>query len=140
MRTPIQYLANLLTAGKTAPIESALNRLIAMRSYQRSVHVEGVADTRALDKAGITEDQAKEMYRYLAIANYEDRFVIPTGHEEVRLEDFYGFQGQNGFTFGNDSSAGISGNSLFPERRKETVESKEEAPSRRVIPIVRRDY
>jgi nitrate reductase beta subunit len=140
MRTPIQYLANLLTAGKTAPIESALNRLIAMRSYQRSVHVEGVADTRALDKAGITEDQAKEMYRYLAIANYEDRFVIPTGHEEVRLEDFYGFQGQNGFTFGNDSSPGISGNSLFPERRKETVEPKEEAPSRRVIPITRRDY
>ena len=140
MRTPIQYLANLLTAGKTAPIESALNRLIAMRSYQRSVHVEGVADTRALEKAGITEDQAKEMYRYLAIANYEDRFVIPTGHEEVRLEDFHGFQGQNGFTFGNDSSAGISASSLFPERRKETLESREEAPSRRVIPIVRRDY
>jgi nitrate reductase beta subunit len=140
MRLPVQYLANLLTAGKTAPIQSALNRLIAMRSYQRSVHVEGEADTRALEKAGITEDQAKEMYRYLAIANYEDRFVIPTGHEEVRLEDFYGFQGQNGFTFGNDSSAGISGSSLFPERRKETVESKEEAPSRRVIPIVRRDY
>jgi nitrate reductase beta subunit len=65
MRLPVQYLANLLTAGKTEPIESALNRLIAMRSYQRSVHVEGKVDTRALDAAGITEDQAKEMYRYL---------------------------------------------------------------------------
>jgi nitrate reductase beta subunit len=69
------------------------------------------------------------MYRYMAIANYEDRFVIPTGHQEVTLEDFYGHQGQNGFTFGNDSSPGISPNSLFPERRKETVESLEPAPS-----------
>jgi nitrate reductase / nitrite oxidoreductase, beta subunit len=129
MRMPVQYLANLFTAGKEAPIRSALNRLIAMRSYQRSVHVEGIADTRALEAVGLTEDQAKEMYRYLAIANYEDRFVIPTGHAEVSLEDFYSFQGQNGFTFGNDSSAGISASSLFPERRKQTVDSLAEAPS-----------
>ncbi len=129
LRLPVKYLANLLTAGQEAPIVSALNRLIAMRRYQRSVHVEGLADTRALDAAGISEDQAKEMYRYLAIANYEDRFVIPTGHAEVRLENFYAYQGQNGFTFGNDSSAGISASSLFPERRKDTVESLEFAPS-----------
>jgi nitrate reductase beta subunit len=129
MRTPVKYLANLLTAGKEAPIVSALNRMIAMRSYQRSVHVEGVADTRPLDAAGITEDQAKEMYRYLAIANYEDRYVIPTGHEEERLDDAHGFQGQNGFTFGNSTSAGISKISLFPRRRKESAEPAELAPS-----------
>ena len=129
MRLPIKYLANLLTAGKEAPIETALNRLIAMRSYQRSVHVEGIADTRALETAGITEDMAKEMYRYLAIANYEDRFVIPTGHAEVDLEDSHGFQGQNGFTFGNDSSRGISKISLFPRRRKESMEPSDLAPS-----------
>lgn len=73
MRLPVQYLANLLTAGEEAPIESALNRLIAMRSYMRSVNVEGIADTTALDAAGLTEEEALEMYRYLAIANYEDR-------------------------------------------------------------------
>ncbi|NOZ55014.1 MAG: nitrate reductase subunit beta [Gammaproteobacteria bacterium] len=129
LRTPLKYLANLLTAGDEEPVRTALNRLIAMRSYQRSVHVDGKADTRALAVAGITEDQAKEMYRYLAIANYEDRFVIPTGHEETRLENFHSFQGQNGFTFGNDSSPGISQNSLFPERRKDSVESLEDAPS-----------
>ncbi|HQO17292.1 MAG TPA: nitrate reductase subunit beta, partial [Methylotenera sp.] len=129
MRLPIQYLANLLTAGKEAPIESALNKLIAMRSYQRSIHVEGQVDTRAIDKAGLSEDQAKEMYRYLAIANYEDRFVIPTGHTEETLDDSFGFQGQNGFTFGNDTSRGVSKITLFPRRRKETVEPKEEAPN-----------
>ncbi|HNM80716.1 MAG TPA: nitrate reductase subunit beta, partial [Rhodocyclaceae bacterium] len=128
MRLPVKYLANLLTAGREEYIVSALNRMIAMRSYQRSIHVEGKADTRALVAAGITEQQAKDMYRYLAIANYEDRFVIPTSHQETHIEDYHGFQGQNGFTFGNDSSSGISMNSLFPERRKETIEPRELAP------------
>jgi nitrate reductase beta subunit len=129
LRTPTKYLANLFTAGKEAPITSALNRLIAMRSYQRSIHVDGVINTKALDAAGITEDQAKDMYRYLAIANYEDRFVIPTSHAEESMEDAYGFQGQNGFTFGNDTSLGISKISMFPRRRKETPEPAELAPS-----------
>jgi nitrate reductase beta subunit len=129
MRLPVQYLANLLTAGKSEPIESALNKLIAMRSYQRSIHVEGQVDTRAIDAAGITEEQAKEMYRYLAIANYEDRFVIPTGHTEETLDDSFGFQGQNGFNFGNDSSHGVSKITLFPRRRKDTVEPKALAPA-----------
>jgi nitrate reductase beta subunit len=129
MRLPVQYLANLLTAGEEAPIESALNRMIAMRSYMRSVNVEGIADTTALEAAGITEEQAKEMYRYLAIANYEDRFVLPTGHEEVRLDDALAHQGQNGFTFGNNTSSGVSKITLFPRRRKESMEPKELAPS-----------
>ena len=128
LRLPVGYLANLLTAGKQEPIRLALNRMIAMRSYMRSIHVDGEPVTAALEAAGIDEDTAKEMYRYMAIANYEDRFVIPTSHQEVALDDYYGFQGQNGFTFGNDSSPGISANSLFPERRKDTVESREPAP------------
>ncbi|MBD3610643.1 MAG: nitrate reductase subunit beta [Gammaproteobacteria bacterium] len=118
LRFPAQYLANLLTAGDTGPIINALQRLLAMRSYQRSKHVEGEAITEALEAAGITAEQAEEMYRYLAIANYEDRFVIPTSNEEYMQEDAYSFQGQNGFSPGNDSSEGIGGLSLFPSRRK----------------------
>jgi len=129
LRMPLQYLASLFTAGKEQPVFDAIAKMMAMRSYQRSVHVDGKADMRALDKVGLTEQQAKDMYQLMAIANYEDRFVIPTGHAELTEDDYYGFQGQNGFTFGNDSSQGISGNSLFPERRKGTVESREPAPS-----------
>ena len=129
LRLPVKYLANLLTAGAEAPVVAAINRLIAMRSYMRSVHVEGTPNTQVLAAAGIDEATAREMYRYLAIANYEDRFVVPTSHQEVTLEDFYGHQGQNGFTFGNDSSPGISPNSLWPERRKETVEERDPVPS-----------
>jgi len=129
MRLPVKYLANLLTAGKEEYIVSALNRLIAMRSYMRSIHVEGTPDTRALVNAGINEETAKNMYRYLAIANYEDRFVIPTSHQEIQIDDYHAFQGQNGFSFGNDTSSGMSTLSLFPDRRKESMEPREPAPA-----------
>ncbi|MEW5755728.1 MAG: nitrate reductase subunit beta [Pseudomonadota bacterium] len=117
LRFPAKYLANLLTAGDERVIIDALRRMMAMRSYQRTVHVEGKANTAALDTVGMSEDMAKEMYRYLAIANYEDRFVIPTAHEEYRQEDYYAFQGQMGFSPGNSASSGVSGFSLFPDRR-----------------------
>ncbi|MBF0268757.1 MAG: nitrate reductase subunit beta [Alphaproteobacteria bacterium] len=123
LRMPLKYLANLLTAGKVEPVMKALNRMIAMRSYQRSIHVDGKADTRALQAVGMTEQQAQDMYQLIAIANYEDRFVIPTSQAELNIEDFHGFQGQNGFGFGNTASAGSQGWSLFPERRKQTVEN-----------------
>ncbi|VAX06541.1 Respiratory nitrate reductase beta chain [hydrothermal vent metagenome] len=117
LRFPVEYLANLLTAGDTAPIISSLNRMLAMRSYQRSKHVEGEINTSSLEQAGITVEQVEEMYRYLALAHYDDRFVIPTTHEEYLQEDIYAHQGQIGLTFGNNSSNGTSETSLFPQRR-----------------------
>lgn len=128
LRLPLQYLANLLTAGKEQPIFEAIAKMMAMRSYQRSIHVDGQPDTRALQKVGLSAQQAQDMYQLLAIANYEDRFVIPTGHAELTEEDYHGFQGQNGFTFGNNASAGVSKITLFPRRRKESMEPREPAP------------
>ncbi len=117
LRFPVQYLANLLTAGDEGPIHVALNRMLAMRSYHRSKRVEGEANTEALEATGLTADDAEDMYRYLSIANYEDRFVIPCAHEEYRQEDYYQFQGNNGLTLGNQASDGQSDFSLFPTRR-----------------------
>ena len=47
------------------------------------------------------------MYRYLAIANYEDRFVIPTSHRELAREAFPE-RGGCGFSFGDGCSGGDS--------------------------------
>jgi len=126
LRMPLEYLANLLTAGDTKPISSAINRMLAMRSYYRAKEVDGVPDISALAPAGITETQAQEMYRYLALARYEDRFVVPTSAEETRLEDPYAAQGQLGFSFGNSSCDGCSGQpeggaSLFPTKRTNSL-------------------
>jgi nitrate reductase beta subunit len=82
LRIPIKYLASMFTAGDTALVEQALKKLIAVRIYQRSKNVAepGLTDRarQALAEAGLTEQDAEEMYRLFAIARYEDRFVIPT--------------------------------------------------------------
>ena len=57
-----------------------------MRSYKRSQLVDKVDAQSVLDSVGLSKHQVEEMYRYLAIANYEDRFVIPTAHREEALK------------------------------------------------------
>jgi len=46
LRIPLRYLANLLTAGDVAPVQRALERLLAMRAYMRGKTVEGKAMPR----------------------------------------------------------------------------------------------
>src|SRR3546814_11714229 len=41
LRIPLRYLANMLTAGDEAPIASAPERMLAMRSYMLSKTVQG---------------------------------------------------------------------------------------------------
>ncbi len=54
----------------------------------------------------------EDMYRLMALAAYEDRFVIPTAHRET-AEDAYQLRGACGFSFGNGCSSGDSGGNLF---------------------------
>src|SRR5471030_1669365 len=67
LRIPVQYLANLLTAGDPEPVLLALKRMLAMRHFKRAESVDGVVDTSALEQVGLSEAQAQEMYRYLAL-------------------------------------------------------------------------
>ena len=112
LRIPVTYLANLLTAGDEAPVVSALERMLAMRAYMRDRHVEGRENSTVLNQVGLTAAEVEDMYRYLAIANYEDRFVIPTTHREY-AENTFDMRGGCGFTFGNGCSDGQSAPSLF---------------------------
>lgn len=83
LRIPIEYLAELFTAGDVEPVQLVLNKLAAMRSYMRDLNLgrEGNPDIPA--GVGMTEQSIYEMYRLLAIAKYEDRYVIPTAYEET---------------------------------------------------------
>ena len=81
----MRYLARLLTAGNEELIREALLKLMTLRSYMRKKTVDGIADPMKEPAWGLSAAQYDEMYRYLAIAAYEDRFVIPTKpaiHEE----------------------------------------------------------
>ena len=115
LRIPVQYLANLLTAGKEEPVVLGLERMLAMRAYMRSKTVEGVINTSVLERVGLTQQQVEDMYHTMAIANYEDRFVIPSSHREYASSTFdaYGEQGGCGFSFGSGCSSGNSDTNLF---------------------------
>ena len=84
LRIPLKYLANLLTAGKEEPVALGLERMLAMRAYMRAKTVDGVIDENIAKRVGLTGQQIEDMYQIMAIANYEDRFVIPTAHRETR--------------------------------------------------------
>lgn len=112
LRIPLRYLANMLTAGDEAPVASALERMLAMRSYMRSKTVDGVIDAGLAERVGLTPAMIEDMYKIMALADYEDRFVIPTTHREM-VEEAYELKGGCGFTDGNGCSTGISKGSLF---------------------------
>ena len=122
LRIPIRYLANLLTAGKEAPIVSALERMLAMRGYMRSKTVDGVINESIATQVGMSTQMIEEMYHIMAIANYEDRFVIPSTHREIS-EDAYEIRGACGFSFGNGCSGGTSDADLFGAKRKKSVKN-----------------
>jgi len=86
LRIPLEYLAGLFTAGDTAPVEKVLRRLAAMRSYMRDLNLGREPDERTAAAVGMTGQQVQDMYRLLAIAKYEDRYVIPTAHTEIARE------------------------------------------------------
>ena len=117
--SPLQYLANLLTAGDEKPVAFALERMLAMRMFMRRKHVDGVLDQSVLDRVGLSQYQVEEMYRYMAIADYEDRFVIPTSHKELS-EQAYDQRGICGFSFGAGCSEGNSTFSLFGQDTRRT--------------------
>jgi len=82
LRIPVEYLANLFTAGQVAPVESVLRRLAAMRSYLRDLNLGRDADESIPAKVGMDGESMYEMFRLLALAKYDERYVIPTAHAE----------------------------------------------------------
>lgn len=81
LRIPIEYLANLFTAGRIGPVRDALRRLamvrVVMRAHQLSLDLN--VDP---SQVGLSDDDAEDLFRLLAIARYEDRYVVPPAHAE----------------------------------------------------------
>jgi nitrate reductase beta subunit len=104
MRIPIEYLANLLTAGDTAHIRTVLKKMAVMRTYMRSVQTNKQPNLAIIEQLNLTEQDMKDMYRLLAIAKYNDRFVIPASHRE-QVADLYDEQGSCGLAFAGGPGA-----------------------------------
>jgi nitrate reductase beta subunit len=82
LRIPVEYLAELFTAGQTAPVTAVLKRLAAMRSYMRDLNLGRDADESIADAVGMTAEELYDMHRLLAVAKYDERYVIPPAHAE----------------------------------------------------------
>ncbi len=86
LRIPIEYLAGLFTAGDVQPVRGVLRTLAAMRSHMRNVNLGEENDPSIAEAVGMTTEEIEALYRLLAIAKYEDRYVIPTAHVEIARE------------------------------------------------------
>ena len=119
LRIPVKYLANLLTAGNEAPVKTALERMIAMRAYFRARNVDGENTDAILQRVGLDGAMVEDMYRIMALADYEDRYVIPTNHREYAGETpfdnelAFDHRSSCGFSFGNGCSGGTTRTGLF---------------------------
>lgn len=120
LRIPLTYLANLLTAGEERPVRVALERMLAMRAYMRDRYVDGVNNLELLSQVGLSQEMVEDMYRYMAIANYEDRYVIPTSHREYAAEAF-NIRSGCGFSFGNGCSGGNSEAQMFGKPKRKNL-------------------
>ncbi len=132
LRIPTAYLAELFTAGDVALVEGVLHRLAAMRSYLRDINLgrEPRADIPA--SVGMSEEDMYEMYRLLALARYDERYVIPAAHaeqghklEELAAEcDVSAYEG--GHPFGADSGRGgavpVAVQTFEETRRRQTAD------------------
>jgi len=134
LRIPVKYLANMLTAGKVEPVEHALERMMAMRAYMRGKHITGGENPEILERVGLDKAMVNDMYKIMALADYDDRFVIPTNHREYAGETPFdndiAFESRSacGFSFGDGCSGGAPGKSsggLFGGRtHKNTLSGK----------------
>ena len=109
------------------PVVTALERMAAMRSYMRSKTVDGVINEAIAARVGLSPAMIEDMYKIMAIADYEDRFVIPTTHRE-QIEDAYDIRSGCGFTDGNGCSTGsIDKGTLFGGKKKKALTLPTEA-------------
>ncbi|GAA3237254.1 nitrate reductase subunit beta [Actinocorallia longicatena] len=89
LRIPVEYLAELFTAGDTTVVTGVLRKLSAMRSHMRRANLGEEPDPSIAESVGMDATGLEALYRLLAIAKYEERYVIPTqaAREAAQLEE-----------------------------------------------------
>ena len=82
LRVPAEYLANLFTAGDPGPVRRVLRTLVAVRTLMRAGQLGLEVPDGLAESVGATETDLEDLYRLLAIAKYDERYVIPPAHAE----------------------------------------------------------
>ncbi|MGO1383421.1 MAG: nitrate reductase subunit beta [Arachnia sp.] len=110
LRIPVEYLAELFTAGDADIVTLVLQKLAAMRSYMRGVTLRNERDETLAEAVGMTGKAMEQMYRLLAIAKYDERYVIPPAHHDQahNLEEM-------GCSLEEEGGPGMGGSGPFGE-------------------------
>ena len=88
-RAPMQFLANLFSAGNTGKMRYALKKQMAVRHYRRAVTVGDISMETAqkmLLEADSSVEEAEGIYKLTSLCTFEERFVIPPAHREEAIE------------------------------------------------------
>ncbi|MCX7169196.1 MAG: hypothetical protein NTY41_02600 [Proteobacteria bacterium] len=108
-RFPLQYLANMFSAGNLEQVKDRLKKLMAIRIYRRWKTVGDISEQAALaalGKVGYSTEAAEDVYTLTSLAKFDERFVIPAAHREQAIEmlEFTGDRkGNAGFGFKEDT-------------------------------------
>jgi nitrate reductase beta subunit len=101
--------------------------MLAMRAYMRARSVEGRIDESIPERVGLTRATIEEMYKIMALAAYEDRYVIPPTHRELE-EDAFVLRGAAGFGF-REGTGGATKVNLFGGGKHTPRKHKTEVPT-----------
>lgn len=88
-RLPVQYLANLFSAGDEGRIRDVLKKLMAVRIHRRGMTVKDIAEDHvkgALTETSLTGDVADAIYKLSSLCTFNERFVVPASHREEAIE------------------------------------------------------
>ncbi len=110
LRIPVEYLAELFTAGDTELVTDVLRKLAAMRAYMRNITLGDEPDESIAEAVGMTGSEIQQMYRLMAIAKYDERYVIPTAH----VEDAHNLE-EIGCSLDVDGGPGMGQTGVFGE-------------------------
>lgn len=91
LRIPVKYFSSLFSAGNEQEIIDIYKKLIAVRIHKRASTVGDISPLqakKALEEAGLSYEQAEEIFRLTSIPSASERFVIPTFMRETAIEVF----------------------------------------------------
>lgn len=104
-RFPLQYMANMFSAGDTSKVEKIIKKLMAVRIHRRDKTVGDIDITtvkNTLKDVYLDPNTADDIYYLTSLAKFDDRFVIPAAHREQAIEmlnDTGDTKGSMGFGF-----------------------------------------
>ena len=87
MRIPLKFMANLIGGGNEAIVLESLKKQMAVRMYTRQQRIGDVGAAKVksvLDECGLSETDCEDIYRLTSLATFEERFVIPETHREIK--------------------------------------------------------